>query len=293
MAYLNKGQALVALNRCAEALSVFQQGEAFDNTITYHLDDKKKAQACANTPALVPQPVATAASGKRFALVIGNSTYQHGSSLSGRPVNDATDMAERLRQLGFTVIVKTNATQKEMQRALLDFNSQIRGVEVALVFYAGHGIEVGGQNYLLPTDAQLQQPDDADVEAINVQTFLDKLKGSGAAFSIAVLDACRDNPFKDWPASGRGPGDRGFKTISNLAGVGNVFLAMATGWNNVAQNGTGRNGIYTESLLKFLRRGSDLETVFQRVAVEVKQRTRNAQNPQLTSEYATEQKLSF
>lgn len=276
---------MVKLNRCGEALALFAKGEALDNTLTFHLDDKRAAQNCQPTPVVA---------GKRYALLFGNSAYKHGSTLLGRPVNDAEDVAARLQQLGFIVTVKTDVPLTVMQRALRDFNNQIRGADVALIFYSGHGIEVGGQNYLLPVDAELQQPDDADTEAVNVQTFVDKLKNSGATFSVAVLDACRNNPFKNWPGSTHhGEGDRGFKTISNLAGQGNMYLAMATGWGNVAQNGTGRNGTYTEALLKHLQSGQALETVFQRTAVQVKQRTKNAQNPQLLTEYATDSRLTF
>ncbi|RRA99221.1 caspase family protein, partial [Larkinella rosea] len=95
------------------------------------------------------------------------------------------------------------------------------------------------------------------------------------------------------PGSRRDLGDRGFKTITNIAGLGNMYLAMATGWNNVAKNGTGRNGVYTDALLRYLKPGETLETVFQRASVLVKQHTQYAQNPQLLTEYATDNKMTF
>ncbi|GAA4418462.1 caspase family protein [Nibrella viscosa] len=285
ISYFIKGRSLVNLNRCTEALELFRQGEALDPNQTFYLDDKKKAQTCAT-----PAP----ASGKRLALVIGNSTYQYGSSLQGRPLNDAQDMAARLRSLGFQVLLHTDANQQAMRQALLSFSQQIdRRTEVAMVFYAGHGIEVGGQNYLIPTDARLTRPSDANLEAINVQMLLNELKTSGATFCVAVLDACRNDPFRYWPATVRADDDRGFKVISDLAGEGNMYLAMATGWKNVAQNGTGRNGVYTESLLNYLRAGQTIESVFQDAAVEVKERTQQRQNPQLITEYATRRRLTL
>lgn len=231
---------------------------------------------------------------KRYALVIGNSTYQHGSSLSNRPFNDATDISERLKSMGFNVSVKTDADKRSMERALKEFSNQIEGADMALFFYAGHGIETGGLNYLLPIDAELQKPSDADVEAVNVQTFLDKLKNSGSAFSVMILDACRNNPFKNWPGAMRGNGDeRGFRPITNLQGKGNIYLATATDWGNTAQNGQNRNGVYTEALLKYLRQGSLLEDVLNRAAIEVKRITNGQQNPQLLTEPATDLKFSF
>lgn len=131
------------------------------------------------------------------------------------------------------------------------------------------------------------------LEALNVQLCIDQLKASQAAFNIAVIDACRNDIFKNWPAESRGDDDRGFRPISNLSGLGNMYLAMATGWGQVAQNGTGRNGIYTESLLKYLQAGQELERVLRQAAIDVKQRTGQRQNPQLLSEPATDQTLTF
>ncbi|KAA9355235.1 tetratricopeptide repeat protein [Larkinella humicola] len=227
---------------------------------------------------------------RRFALVVGNSAYQNGSSLEGMPVNDATDIADRLRALGFLVTLVTNSTKSTLETSIGQFNQQLKNADVALFFYAGHGIEFDNHNYLIPVDAKLTDPDDVDLQGVDVQKLIDRMRrNTHAAFNVIIMDACRDNPFKSFSRGG----SRGFKPVGDLSGEGNMYLAMATGWGNVAENSSGRNGVYTRSLLNHLRSGEVLDDVLLRTQIEVKRQTQNRQNPQVVTEMAQEIKLKF
>lgn len=256
--------------------------------------DPKPVRDNPTTTAATPQPAApqpvVMAFPRRFALVVGNSAYQNGSSLEGIPVNDATDIADRLRALGFLVTLVTNSTKSALETSIGQFNQQLKNADVALFFYAGHGIEFDNHNYLIPVDAKLTDPDDVDLQGVDVQKLIDRMRrNTQAAFNVIIMDACRDNPFKSF---NRG-GSRGFKPVGDLSGEGNMYLAMATGWGNVAENSSGRNGVYTRSLLNHLRSGEVLDDVLLRTQIEVKRQTKNRQNPQVVTEMAQEIKLKF
>ncbi|WP_185731354.1 caspase family protein [Larkinella rosea] len=251
----------------------------------------RPAESKPTVPAEPPvSPPVVMAFPRRFALVVGNSAYQNGSSLEGMPVNDATDMADRLRALGFLVTLVTNSSKSVLETSIGDFNQQLKNADVALFFYAGHGIEFDNHNYLIPVDAKLTDPEDVDLQGVDVQKLIDRMRrNTRAAFNVIIMDACRDNPFKTF---NRG-GSRGFKPVGDLSGEGNMYLALATGWGNVAENGSGRNGVYTRSLLNHLRSGEVLDDVLLRTQIEVKRQTKNRQNPQVVTEMAQEIKLKF
>lgn len=128
---------------------------------------------------------------KRVALVIGNGKYA-GSPLKN-PANDARDMAAALRKIGFDVIEKTDVTQKEMNRAITQFGAKLTADAIALFFYAGHGMQVKGKNYLVPVDAQIENEASVRAETVDVDTVLDQL--SASPLNVVILDACRNNPF--------------------------------------------------------------------------------------------------
>lgn len=215
-----------------------------------------------------------AASGeKRVALVIGNSIYKDAPLKN--PVNDARDMAAALRKLGFEVIEKTNVTQKEMNRAIVQFGEKLRADTVALFFYAGHGIQVKGKNYLIPVDAQIQSEASIRAETVDVDGVLDQLTVS--SLNIVILDACRNNPF-----------ERRFRSIggglAQMDAPKGSLIAYATAPGKTAADGDSRNGLYTQELLKHIQTPDlPLEAVFKRVRVGVMTASGEVQTPWETS----------
>jgi tetratricopeptide (TPR) repeat protein len=287
-AYLNKGQVLVNLGRYADAVEAFRRGEELDPALGYHQEDKNKAyqglaepqnvKQAESSPAVpTAQPVTPAAAptyAKRHALVIGNSSYDHGSSLEGRPLNDARDVAKRLEQVGFSVLVQYDLTQTQINKALQAFGKRAEGAEVALFYFAGHGYESEGVNYLIPKDATLNDPEDARLEAISLNAVLDELRRLKTKVNLVYLDACRDNPFRSWS---RGGPSRSFGVVTQPLTSTMIYYAASPG--QVAQNGSGRNGVYTSALLRYLQRGVSLTTLTQSVMQEVAESTRERQVP--------------
>jgi hypothetical protein len=208
---------------------------------------------------------------KRVALVIGNAKYQGAPSLRN-PVNDAKAMSDSLSELGFEVIEATDATQKEMNRAITSFGSKLSPETVALFFYAGHGLQVKGRNYIIPVDAQIESEAAIASEAVSVDAVLEQLNASPV--SIIVLDACRNNPFE---RSFRKIGGGGLAQMDAPQGS---FIAYATAPGKTAADGDGENGLFTQELLKQINEsGLDLEKVFKRVRANVFAKSAGAQMP--------------
>lgn len=205
----------------------------------------------------------------RIALVIGNSAYP--SAALANPANDAKDMTIALRKLGFEVIEKVNVSQKELNRAIAQFGEQLRGDTIALFFYAGHGMQVKGKNYLIPVDAQITSESAVRAETVDVDTVMDQL--SVSPLNIVILDACRNNPF-----------ERRFRNVggglAQMDAPKGSLIAYATAPGKVASDGTGRNGLYTQELLKHIQTpGLPLEAVFKRVRNGVIMASAEAQTP--------------
>jgi len=139
---------------------------------------------------------------KRLALVIGNSDYS-GSSALKNPVNDANLIAKTLQELGFTVIKRTNASRTQMTQAVAEFWGKLGQYNVALFYFAGHGVQVNGVNYLIPVDATLENKDMVAFEAISVNDISSKFEEYNQNINILILDACRNNPFRSWARGGR------------------------------------------------------------------------------------------
>jgi len=183
----------------------------------------------------------------RVALVIGNSAYQHAPHLDN-PANDAQDIAKALTQAGFDVVERDDVNRSQMADAIRDFSQRIKGAEVALFYYAGHGMQMEGENYLLPVDANVETPADARFATINLADIQEEMAGSQRA-NIIVLDACRNNPFaKKLAGSGRAIGDRGLGRVE-ASGVGSLIV-FATQPNNVALDGAGRNSPFASALVR-------------------------------------------
>lgn len=207
----------------------------------------------------------------RVALVIGNSAYQEAPLRN--PANDARAMSRRLAALGFEVISVENAGRDAMQKAILEFASRLREESIGLFYYAGHGIQSRGRNYLLPVNARVENERALRFQAMEVQTVLEEMEYAGNRMNIVILDACRNNPFE---RRFRG-GSRGLAAIDAARGT---LIAYATAPGAVAADGDGANGLYTAELLRALT-VPDLkaEEVFKRVRVAVSERSSGAQVP--------------
>ncbi|MDD5713060.1 MAG: caspase family protein, partial [Smithellaceae bacterium] len=195
----------------------------------------------------------------RIALVIGNSAYRMGALRN--PVNDARAVAATLRDLGFSVEERTDLSYQEMGRAIVRFGQAIRRNSVALFYYAGHGLQVQGSNYLVPVDAQIHDEGEVQFAAVNAGLILAKMEEAKNPVNIVILDACRDNPYaRSWK---RSSGGRGLAKMD--APVGSI-IAYAAGPGETADDGRGNNGLYTESLVRQMKTpGLKIEDVFKRV----------------------------
>ena len=208
----------------------------------------------------------------RVALVIGNGGYDFDRLKN--PVNDAIDMAEALKPFGFKVILRTDATQRQMKRALRDFRAELSRGGVGLFYYAGHGVQSRGRNYLIPVGADIERESDIEDESVDANLVLAYMEEAGTRVNIVILDACRNNPFSRSFRSA----NRGLAIMETVAK--GTFIAYSTAPGSVASDGEGRNGLYTKHLLTSLREpDSDIERVFKRVRSGVADETRNLQIP--------------
>lgn len=210
---------------------------------------------------------------RRVALVIGNSAYK--DSPLKNPVNDARAMAAKLKGLGFQVVARENATKLEMERAVADFGDALRQPDtIGLVFYAGHGMQVQGKNYLIPIDAQIATETRVRLEALDLDAILDEMAAAETRVNLVILDACRNNPFERRFRAGGGGG------LAQVNAPQGTLIAYATAPGKTAADGTGANGLYTAKLLDALDTpGLAVEDVFKRVRVEVAKASGNAQTP--------------
>jgi hypothetical protein len=205
----------------------------------------------------------------KLALVIGNSKYQRGAL--DNPVNDATDIAQVLPQYGFEVIRVLDADKKKMREAVRKYTDALGPKTVALLFYAGHGLQVNGKNYLIPTDANIRGAEDVEDQAVALDWVMQLVEAHQPRFNIVILDACRNNPFA------RSYGGGGLAAIDGPAGS---LIAFATGPSKVASDGGGRNGLYTSHLLKHIHSPNlRVEEVFKRVRIGVMEQSGGTQIP--------------
>jgi hypothetical protein len=207
----------------------------------------------------------------RVALVIGNADYA--SAPLRNPVNDARAMASTLRGMGFDVLTAENEGRKGMLQKLREFRDRLRPESIGLFYYAGHAIQVKGQNFLIPVGATMRSEAEVDEESVNLATLLDRLEEAKNAINIVILDACRDNPFQRSFRSA----SRGLAPVDAPTGT---LIAYATAPGRTASDGEGANGLYTEEMLRALKvPGLKVEDVLKRVRAGVVQRTRGVQTP--------------
>lgn len=212
----------------------------------------------------------TAQAATRTALVIGNAQYS--TAPLRNPANDAQDIAKALEALGFDVICKVNADRPEMDEAVENFYRNLTQARVGFFYYAGHGMQLNGTNYLLPVDLEVRSSADVKHRAVKTDWILSKMEDSGSKVNIVVLDACRDNPFRGLRGASGG--------LAPIQAVRGSFIAYATSPGSVARDGTGRNGIYTSQLLKNIKKpGLTVEEVFREVRKGVGEGTNYEQIP--------------
>src|SRR4029079_3065003 len=207
----------------------------------------------------------------RVALLIGNNNYA--STPLRNAVNDAHDLGEALKELGFKVIVRENASRKDMIEAIREFGQAIDGANTALFFYAGHAMQFKDRNYLIPIDAAMGSEEDVTFFSVEIGQIFDRMDRARTKFNFIVLDACRDNPF----AASFKVSSQGLAQMSSPSGT---LIAYATAPGSVAADGFGRNGIYTKHILQNIKVPDlPVEIMFKRVREGVERETRKLQTP--------------
>ncbi len=214
---------------------------------------------------------ALSATERRVALVIGNGAYK--SAPLRNPVNDAIDIADALEKLGFSVIQRINADQRTMEESIRDFGKKLRLGGTGLFYFAGHGIQIKGRNYLIPIGAAIESEADVKYESVDAGRVLAQMEEAENSLNIIIFDACRDNPFaRSFRSSERG--------LAKMDAPTGTILAYATAPGSVASDGPGRNGLYTSSLLKHMMTpGVEIEKVFKKVRIDVVSRSGKNQVP--------------
>lgn len=248
-------------------------------------DRSRRALCVAALGAALGVPAHVLAAGvPKSALVIGNAAYRVGALKN--PVNDAQAVAASLRSLGFEVTQRENTTLAELLDALRRFSTASREAQVRVVFYAGHGVQVKGRNYLLPVDTEIRAEDEVPTKSADLTEFLDRLGAIKQGMNVVILDACRNNPFSGGEIVG--PDGRRLKfrgaTPSGLAAVDaplGTMVAFSTGPNGIAlDNPKEKNSLYTKHLLEHLPSpGLPVELLFKRVRLAVAKETGHMQVP--------------
>jgi hypothetical protein len=246
----------------------------------------RRRAACAAAVALAALMFATAARAqapaalsftkpageRRIALVIGNGAYQAGPVLAN-PVNDARAMATKLKAVGFEVIEVENGGQQIMLRAIAQFSTKLDPDTVSLFYYAGHGMQVNGRNYLIPVDAEISTEQTVRLATVDVDAVIEQMSMAKSRINLVILDACRNNPFERRFRSQSG----GLATIDAPTGT---LIAYATSPGKVAADGDTGNGLYTSELVKAIDvPGAKVEDVFKHVRANVVERSRGDQTP--------------
>lgn len=222
----------------------------------------RPSKPAAQSPAIAEQ---------RIALVIGNAQYKDAPLLN--PVNDAQAIAKALSRSGFKVMLRENVGRAQMQVALREFGDALRNGGVGLFYFAGHGVQVKGRNFLVPVDADIQREDEVAYNSVDANQVLDKMEAANNRLNIVILDACRNNPFaRSSRSSAAG--------LAQMEAPVGTFIAFATAPGAVASDGHGTNGLYTQHLLRaMLRPGARIEDVFKQVRAGVRRDSNGRQVP--------------
>jgi uncharacterized caspase-like protein len=232
---------------------------------------------------------------RRVALVVGNANYKFGNISLANPRNDAEDVSAVLKSLGFEVKTTVDASKRDMDLALADFARRATDADSALFFYAGHAMQFQGRNYLMPTDAELEDEISVRYQTVGLQDVtaaLDRANG----VKIMILDACRNNPLADRLQKAVAGAARSIVTTRGLARIDKaqgMVVAYATAADDVAQDGQGRNSPFTSALLRRIQEpGLEIEMMFRRVAADVNAQTGGRQRPETTISLLSEYYLN-
>ncbi|MBY0478486.1 MAG: caspase family protein [Chitinophagaceae bacterium] len=217
-----------------------------------------------------------------MALIIGNQSYRFTTALKN-PKNDARSMAQVLRSCGFEVIEVIDGSAAEMKAAIREFGAKIIGLDVALFYYSGHGMQVDNFNYIIPIDFKLQSKADVKEDCPSVTWVLNRMEKAGTKLNIVILDACRNNPF-DRGSFGENDQDEG---LASITPPDNTVISFATDPGSVASDGVaGTNGLYTGSLVKYISSPNmQIENVFKLTGKEVKEKSSGKQKPWLNTNF--------
>ena len=229
--------------------------------------------------------------GRRIALVIGNGSYIYSDRLPklANPTNDAQDIAAALRGFGFEVIERTNLTLEGMNQSIAEFGSKIGGSEAALFYFAGHGLQVKNQNFLMPVSAKVESEAVIPYQGLNMNQVLDEMDNGNSGINIVILDACRNNPISGKFRSGNSRG---------LASPGSspraTVIVYATDPGNVASDGEGRNGLFTAGLLTaFSGNNLSLDEVLTVASAEVEHNSGHTQSPYVNGPKTVQKNFYF
>jgi hypothetical protein len=213
----------------------------------------------------------------RVALVIGNANYRAAGALPN-PKNDAEAVSKALNAAGFQVVLANDLTREQFASLLKDFSAMADNAEWAVIYYAGHGIELGGNNYLVPVDAKFASDRDVSLEAVTLEQVLQSVEGA-SKLRLVILDACRDNPFAKKMIRSSGSRSVG-KGLGNIEPEGTTLVAYAAKHGQTAEDGTGRNSPYASALVRNIQTpGLEINQVFRRVHDEVLAATGKRQQP--------------
>ncbi|TGQ70864.1 peptidase C14 [Mesorhizobium sp. M00.F.Ca.ET.186.01.1.1] len=216
---------------------------------------------------------------RRVALVIGNGTYAEAGTLAN-PVNDALDIADKLRSIGFEVIEGNDLGKRDLERKIGEFSDALQSAGVGLFYYAGHGLQVDGRNYIVPVDARLDMPVKLQLEAVPIDEVLDIMEQQ-TKVSLVFLDACRNNPFAR--SLSRTASSRSAAALAGLAQFDSTrgsFIAFSTAPGAVAMDGSGRNSPFATALLRHIAEpGQSINDMMIAVRRDVVSQTRESQRP--------------
>jgi len=243
---------------------------------------KVREAVAASEASAKPSPPVTYAN--RKALVIGNDLYAHVPKLNNAGA-DAEAMAKSLESVGYKVSKHLNLDEKRFKQALRDFRQNLNGGDEVLFFFAGHGVQLGNANYLLPTDVKGDHEDQVKDDAILLQKVLDDMEEKKTKFALAVIDACRDNPFK---GKGRAIGGRGLAPTSAATGQMIMFSAGSgqQALDRLGDNDKDKNGLFTRIFIKEMTKpGLSVDRILRNVRTEVVRLARSVGHEQTPALY--------
>lgn len=274
-AYMNRGETYASKGQTAQAIADFRKVLELPASLPA---DRQWRETARERIARLTEPRPQPATSRRVALVIGNSRYAHVGALIN-PRNDARAIAAALRRLGFAEVMERNDLNREsMGKALKDFGDHAAGSEWALVYFAGHGLELNGTSYLIPVDAELKRDSHVPDETIALDRVQAKVDAA-SKLGLVVLDACRNNPFIARMVRSRATRSLG-RGLASVEPEGNVLVAYAAKHGTAAEDGTQTNSPFTRALLAHMEEpGLEINILFRKVRDAVRKNTQGRQDP--------------